>query len=314
MKDLLTTADLSTADAGEVLRLADGYAAEPDQQPTLLHNRLVALHFTKPSTRTRVSTEAAVLRLGGSPTMLTATDLQLGRGETIEDTARVLSGYVAAIVVRTSSDAELARFARAATVPVVNALTDGHHPLQSLTDLLTLRQVFGDLDGRRIAYVGAGNNVATSLAQAAALCGVDITLATPAAYAPDPAAIVVAERIAGATGATVRCTEDPYAAVRGASAVYTDVWLSMGDPAEQTATRRAALAPYRVDTAMLDHAAPEAVFLHCLPAHRGQEVTAEVIDGPRSRVFRQAANRLPVAQAVLTALLCGKLHGQRRDR
>ncbi|GAB3490163.1 ornithine carbamoyltransferase [Amycolatopsis cihanbeyliensis] len=314
MKDLLTTADLSTADTGEVLRLAQCYAADPDHEPMLLHNRLVALHFTKPSTRTRVSTEAAVLRLGGSPTMLTGTDLQLGRGETIEDTARVLSSYAAAIIVRTSSDEDLTRFARAATVPVINALTDGHHPLQSLTDLLTLRQVFGDLDGRRIAYLGAGNNVAASLAQAAALCGVDITLATPAAYPPDPTAIATARRIAATTGSTVDWTDDPETAARGASAVYTDVWVSMGDPAEQAAARRAALTPYQVDETVLAAAAPDAVFLHCLPAHRGQEVTAEVIDGPRSVVFQQAANRQPVAQTVLTALLGGKLHGQRRDR
>ncbi|RZQ65907.1 ornithine carbamoyltransferase [Amycolatopsis suaedae] len=312
VKDLLTTADLTSADLAELIRLAVRYAAEPDRDSLLLHRDLVALHFTKPSTRTRVSTEAAVLRLGGVPTLLTAQELQLGRGETIEDTARVLSSYVAAIVIRTSSDEELRRFAAAATVPVVNALTDGHHPLQSITDLFTLRQVFADLPGRRIAYVGAGNNVAVSLAQAAALSGVDIVLATPERFAPDEEGLGAARRIAAATGATVARTTDPHEAVHGASAVYTDVWLSMGDPADEARARRAALAPYRVDTDLMAKALPEAVFLHCLPAHRGDEVTGEVIDGPRSVVFRQAANRLPVAQAVLHALLSDMLDGAER--
>ncbi|WP_158888119.1 ornithine carbamoyltransferase [Amycolatopsis anabasis] len=310
MKDLLTTADLTPADFAELMRLTACYAQDPDHDPIFLHHGLVALHFTKPSTRTRVSTEAAVVRLGGTPITLSAAELQLGRGETIEDTARVLSSYVSALVIRSSSDAELARFAGAATVPVINALTDGHHPLQSLTDLFTLGQLFADLPGRRIAYVGAGNNVAVSLAQAAALSGVDIALATPDAYPPDAGGIRAAEQIAAATGSTVTCTRDPAEAVRGASAVYTDVWLSMGDPPHEAADRRAALAPYRVDSALMDRALPEAVFLHCLPAHRGEEVTADVIDGPRSVVFRQAANREPAAQAVLYALLRRKLQGR----
>ncbi|PXY19416.1 ornithine carbamoyltransferase [Prauserella muralis] len=310
MRNLLTTAELSTADFGVLMRLAEHYAQDRDHTPTALRNRLVALHFTKPSTRTRVSTEAAVTRLGGVPTLLAPGELQLGRGETIEDTARVLSSYVAAIVIRTASDEQLRRFAGAATVPVVNALTDGHHPLQSLTDLFTLRQVFGDLRGRRIAYVGAGNNVAVSLAQAAALAGVDIALATPEEYPPDAEGLFAAERIAATTGSTVERLSDPAEAVRDASAVYTDVWLSMGDPPEEAEARRIALKPYRVDKQLMLRARSDAVFLHCLPAHRGEEVSAEVIDDGQSVVFRQAANRQPVAQAVLYALLCGRLVGQ----
>ncbi|WP_158892635.1 ornithine carbamoyltransferase [Amycolatopsis anabasis] len=303
MQDLLTTAELTPAGFADLMELTARFAEDPVRDPDLLRNRLVGLHFTNPSTRTRVSTEAAVVRLGGTTTTLSPNDLQLGRGETIEDTARVLSGYLAALVIRTSSDTELARFAAAATIPVINACTDGHHPLQSLTDLFTLRQLFPDPRGRRIAYVGAGTNVAVSLAQAAALSEVDIALATPEAYPPDADGIRAAERIAASQGTAVVRTGDPAEAVRGASAVYTDVWLSMGDPPEEAAARRAALTPYRVDDALLGLALPEAVFLHCLPAHRGEEVTAEVIDGPRSVVFRQAANRQPVAQAVLHHLL-----------
>jgi ornithine carbamoyltransferase len=309
VKDLLTTADLTVDDTNELFRLAEVYRRDPDYSPIFLHHNLVALHFTQPSTRTRVSTEAAVVRLGGTPTMLTPDELQLGRGETIEDTARVLSGYVAAIVIRTPSDERLARFAAAATVPVINAMTARHHPLQSLTDLFTLRQLFANLRGRRLAYVGAGNNLAVSLAQAAALSAVDIVLATPDAYPPDEDGITVARRIAATTGSQVHRTTDPRAAAEGASAVYTDVWLSMDDPPEQADARRDALTPYRVDAELMSVALPEAVFLHCMPAHRGDEVTAEVFDGPRSLVLRQAANRQPIVQAVLYALLSRRLGG-----
>ncbi|SHF69977.1 ornithine carbamoyltransferase [Streptoalloteichus hindustanus] len=312
MKDLLTTADLTPDDVRELMRLAALFAEDPDHHPAFLHNQVVALYFTRPSTRTRVSTEAAVARLGGTPLTISPGELQLSRGESLEDTARVLSGYVAAIVVRGSSDEQLAQFADAATVPVVNALTNGQHPLQSLTDLFTLHQVFSDLRGRRVAYVGAGNNVAVSLAQAAALSGVDITLATPENYPPDPLELMAAEKIAAMTGSAVELVNDPRAAARGASAVYTDVWLSMGDAPEEAGARRAALSAFRVDADLMALARPEAVFLHCLPAHRGIEVTDEVMDGPNSVVFRQAANRRPVAQAVLYALLCRTLRGAER--
>jgi ornithine carbamoyltransferase len=194
-------------------------------------------------------------------------------------------------------------------VPVVNALTDGHHPLQSITDVFTLTELFGDLHGRTLAYVGAGNNVTHSLLEATALLGMNIAVATPPGYEPDPVTVADAEKLAADSGSTIHIGHDPAAAVRGASAVYTDVWLSMGDPAETRAARLADLAAYRMTPDLMALARPDAVFLHCLPAHRGEEVSAEVIDGPAARVFAQAANRLPVARAVLHALVADRLGG-----
>jgi len=307
-KDLLRTADLSRTDLELLLDLAaDAKTGGADR---LLAGETVVVYFTKPSTRTKLSVVTAIARLGGTPVVVGPTELQLGRGETIEDTARVMSGYARVIVVRTFADEDVRRLAAASTVPVVNALTDGHHPLQSLADLLTLRERFGDLAGRKVAYVGDGNNVAHSLVEACALLGVDVAVATPPGHELDASVVTVARAVAGAQGSTVNLTSDPYAAVAGASAVYTDVWVSMGDDPGERAQRVAALTPYRVDAKLMANARRDAVFLHCLPAHRGDEVTAEVMDGPQSLVFAQAANRLPTAQAVLTALLLGKLSGR----
>jgi ornithine carbamoyltransferase len=225
-----------------------------------------------------VSFEAAIFRLGGLPIMLRPDELQLGRGEPISDTARVLSSYCAAIVVRTFAQADVAELAEFASVPVINALTDEHHPCQALADCLTLRERFGDLVGLPVAYVGDDNNVATSLREAAALTGIDLRIAAP----PD----------------------DPREAVADARAVYTDVWVSMGQ--SDTQARRARLEPYRVTTELMQLAAHDTVFLHCLPAHRGEEVEAAVIDGPRSLVWQQAANRLPTEQALLHTLVTGE--------
>jgi ornithine carbamoyltransferase len=310
MKDLLRTADLTATDIETLLRLATRFVDAPRDRRDLLAGRTVVLYFAKPSTRTRISTATAVTRLGGTPLTVGGAELQLGRGETIEDTARVLSSYADTIVVRTFADDDVARLAAAASVPVVNALTDGHHPLQSLADLLTLRQLFGELRHRRIAYVGDGNNVAHSLLEAAALTGLDIAVATPAGYEPDKQIVEDARVLAQVHGSTIQLTGDPAEAAAGASAVYTDVWVSMGDLETERATRTHDLAPYRVTPELMGRARPDAVFLHCLPAHRGDEVTAEVIDGPRSAVFRQAANRLPTAQAVLCALVEGHLTGR----
>jgi ornithine carbamoyltransferase len=236
-------------------------------------------------------------------------ELQLGRGETIEDTARVVSRYAAAFVIRTFAQADVEAVAGAASIPVVNALTDEHHPCQSLADLLLLRERFGSLIGRKLAYVGDGDNVAHSLLEAAALAGLDIAVATPAGYEPDPEVVSRARELARVSGAQIDIGDDPRVAVKGADAVYTDVWLSMGDPESERAARQDALAPFRVTSALMADAAPDAVFLHCLPAHRGDEVDADVIDGDRSLVFDQAANRLPTAQAVLVALLERRLTG-----
>jgi ornithine carbamoyltransferase len=293
--DLLRIADLRPAELHRLLDLAAAMKADPRGWLDVMPGASIACYFAKPSTRTRVSFEAAVHRLGALPIMLRPDELQLGRGEPIADTARVLSSYCAAIVIRTFAQADVEEMATAASVPVINALTDEHHPCQALADLLTLRERFGRLEGLRVAYVGDGNNVAHSLMEAAALAGFELTLACPPGYLPDA-------DIARAAGPAVHLFRDPRDAVLGAHAVYTDVWVSMGDEQER-ARRMADLATYRVDHELMSLAANDAVFLHCLPAHRGEEVAADVIDGPRSAVWQQAANRLPTEQAVLHALV-----------
>lgn len=311
MKDLLRVSDLTGDDLTLLLRLAADFQAAPDSAHDLLARRIVPLYFAKPSTRTRLSTAAAVARLGGTPVGVGPGELQLRRGETIGDTARVMGSYAAAVVIRTYADADVADLAAAAPVPVVNALTDGHHPLQAVADLLTIRQRFGDPRGRRVAYVGDGGNVARSLMEAAALTGMDVAMATPPGYGPAEESVAFATGEAGRRGGSVTLTHDAAEAVKGASVVYTDVWLSMGDAEDERARRTEALAPYQVNEALMAQARDDAVFMHCLPAHRGQEVTAGVIDGPRSLAFPQAANRLPVTQAVLYALLTERLEGRR---
>jgi ornithine carbamoyltransferase len=311
MKDLLRIADLSPADLARLLQAGDTVRGNPCWNRSLLEGDTVVLYFAKPSTRTRLSFASAVTRLGGTPQVVGPAELQLGRGETIEDTARVVSRYARAFVIRTFADDDVARCARAATIPVVNALTDRHHPCQALADLVTLRRHFRRLEGLRLAYVGDGNNVAHSLLEACALSGVDIRVASPPGYEPDPAVVADAERLAHASGSDVAVVHDPHVAARGVHAVYTDVWVSMGDGEDERAARTAALTPYRVDRALMGLADRDAVFMHCLPAHRGDEVAAEVIDGPRSVVFDQAENRMHTAQALLEALVLGQLDGAR---
>lgn len=309
LKDLLRTADLTPHDVYHVLDLAAHYKRHPHRQKTLLSGETVVLYFNKPSTRTRISFETAVARLGAVPIGVGPNDLQLGRGETIEDTARVMSRYSKAFVIRTFKDEDVARFAAAASIPVINALTDGHHPCQSLADLLTLREVFGHLEGVSLAYLGDGNNVTHSLLEAGALAGVNVRVATPKSYGCDPAVVERARSIAQRTGSKILITEDPAEAVRGAHALYTDVWLSMGHAESERATRIQALGPYQVNDALMSQASPEAIFMHCLPDHRGEEVTAEVVDGARSVVFDQAENRLHTSTAILEALIRRELHG-----
>jgi ornithine carbamoyltransferase len=310
VKDLLHTSDLSAADMSVLLDLAAHARATPEAFTDRLRRRTVVMYFAKPSTRTRLSFETAIVRLGGTPITVTPHDLQLDRGETIEDTARATSAYADAFVIRTFSDANVARFAAAATIPVINALTDAHHPCQSVADMLTLRDRFGDLRGLRIAYVGDGyNNVTHSLIEACALMGCELRVATPPGFEPDPGVVARAMLVANMHGARVSVTSDAVAAVTGARVVYADVWASMGKPSEESDFRRQALEPYRVDDELLQHAHPDAVFLHCLPAHRGEEVTAGVLDGPRSLVWEQAKNRLHTGMAILVALLDGRLEG-----
>jgi ornithine carbamoyltransferase len=284
----LRVADLDHDGLAATLNLAASMKSRPHGFVDALRGDTVVCFFEKPSTRTRVSFAAAAERLGMLPLVLRPDELQLGRGETVADTARTLSGYAAAIVVRTFEHATVEEIAQYATVPVINALTDDHHPCQALADLLTLLERFHRLEGLKVAFIGDGNNVAASLAEAGQLAGVEVVIAAPPGYA---------SRIHGA-----RVVTDPLEAVEGAHAVYTDVWVSMGEETEREARLRE-LAAYQVDERLMQHARPDAVFMHCLPAHRGEEVSAEVIDGPQSVVWQQAENRMPTEEALLLTLV-----------
>jgi ornithine carbamoyltransferase len=287
-RHLLTGTELEADELHALLDRADALKAAPISSRAL-EGRSIALIFEKHSTRTRLSFEAGIFELGGQPVVLRRDDMQLARGESVADTARILSRHMAAIGVRTGPDALIEELAEHATVPVFNMLTAGHHPCQALADLMTLREAFGTLEGLKVAYVGDGNNVARSLALVGAIAGVEVAVASPEGYT-----------LTGAPDATL--TTDPAAAVAGAHAVYADVWVSMGD--EDTADeRRAALAPYRIDDALLDLAAPGAIALHCLPAHPGEEITAEVLYGDRQRIWDQAENRRHAQKAMLELLL-----------
>jgi ornithine carbamoyltransferase len=315
MRSLLRTSDLNSDDVIALLDLSQEIAEQPMARRDLLRGQIAVIYMDKPSTRTRLSFDAAIHRLGGDVAMVGPDDLQLGRGETIEDTARVVSGYASCFIVRTFSDDLVRSFSEAASIPVVNALTDLHHPCQSIADVFTLRERFGSLAGLQVAYAGDGhNNVVHSLIEAAALTGMHLTIASPPGYAPDREVVDLSLAIAKSTGATVRVTDDVHAAVAGAAAVYADTWLSMGIGEGERDARLAAFAPYQVDDALMAEAAAGAVFMHCLPAHRGEEVTASVIDGPHSIVFQQAQNRLHTEQAILVALFQGRLTGRTSAR
>jgi ornithine carbamoyltransferase len=269
-----------------------------------LEGKSVALVFEQPSTRTRVSFEVGVSELGGNTVILRGDELQLRRGESPRDTALVLSRFVHAIGIRTGDHAPVEELAEHGSVPVVNMLTRDHHPCQALADLQTLTERFGRLEGLRLAYVGDGNNVAASLMVLGAKAGVDVVVATPPQLAPSDAAVELARANAEGSGSAA-LTSDPQAAVVGAHAVYTDVWVSMGDDPREAAERREALAPYRLSSALLDAARDDAVALHCLPAHPGEEIDADVLYGPRSAIWDQAENRLHAQKALLELLLAG---------
>jgi len=302
-RSLLTLRRHSPADVRAVLDLADALKATPAPWPHLLAGRVVALVFERPSTRTRVSFESGVVRLGGSALALNARDLQLGRGETIEDTARVLSRMVDAIVLRTGPHAKLEELDAHSGVPVINGLTYEHHPCQALADAMTLRERFGALSGLRVAWLGDGNNVCVSLLVVAALTGLDVTVAVAPGYDPPADVLAWADAMARERGGGARIERDAVVAVEGARALYTDTWISMGDE-EDERRRLRDLAPYRVDDALLRAAAADAVAMHCLPAHPGQEITDEVLHGPRSAAWDQAENRMH-AQAALLAHALG---------
>ena len=299
-RHVLRIADLTAEQLLELLDLAAEMKANPRAWRHEHDGRMLACfsEFSKPSTSTRVSLEGAAWRLGMLPIMLGPDELELGRGEPMADTARLLSGLVDAIAIRAAAQSDVEQLAAAASVPVINALTDDHHPCQALADLLTLREHYGRLEGLRLAYVGDGNNVLNSLMEASALAGVAVRVATPAGHEPDPDVVDTARRLGG----DIELTRDPAEAVNCAHAVCTNVWGSMGNE-EGRSKRLERLAPYRVTPKLLQRACPGAVFLHCLPAHRGEEVDPAVIDGPHSLVFPQAANRLPTEQALVHTLL-----------
>ena len=297
-RDFLAIPDYSREELLALFDLAErmrsgGFTDKP------LAGKSLAMIFMKASTRTRVSFEVGTWQLGGHALFLSPRDVQLGRGEPIADTARVLSRYVDGIMIRTFAHAEVEELARFATVPVINGLTDLLHPCQILADLLTIRQHLGSIDGRRVAWVGDGNNMANSWINAAYRLGFDLTLACPEGYEPDQA---ILERAQGA--ANVRVVRDPVEAVESADVVNTDVWASMGQEEEQ-AVREKAFKGYIVDDALMSRAQQDAIFLHCLPAHRGEEVAASVIDGPQSVVWDEAENRLHVQKAIMANLIGG---------
>ncbi len=296
-RHFLADDDLTPAEQAEVLELAASLKAGA-ASPTPLAGRAVAVVFEKPSTRTRLSFEVGIVQLGGHPVVLDARSTQLGRGETIEDTARVLSRYVDAIVIRTFGQDRIEALAGASDVPVVNALTDLFHPCQVLADLQTVRERKGRLAGLTLTYLGDGaNNMAHSLLVGGALAGMHVRVGAPVGYQPDPA---VVER-AAVHGTTLLVTDDPAEAASGADVLTTDVWVSMGQ--QDGDQRRTDLAPYALDDAAVAAAAPDPVVLHCLPAHRGEEISASVLDGPQSAVWDEAENRLHAQKALLTWLL-----------
>jgi ornithine carbamoyltransferase len=288
-RHFLTGSELSASELDGLLTRAAELKSSPLSSNALV-GRTVALIFQRPSTRTRLSFEAGIAELGGHPMLLRTEDLQLSRGESVRDTAYVLSRHAAAVGVRTGPDEFVAELAEHSSVPVFNMLTAGHHPCQALADLLTLRETFGRLQGLKLAYVGDGNNVARSLAILGDLAGVEVRVASPPSFALQP--------IAGAI-----LTDDPRAAVQDVDVVYTDVWVSMGDDPDSADERRRALAPYRLDQALLGLAAPNAIVLHCLPAHPGEEITAGLLYGERQRIWDQAENRRHAQKALLELLV-----------
>ena len=311
MKDLLRTEDLSRNDVELLLDSAAKFAVEPLSAANHLQNKTVAIYMTKPSTRTRLASESATAHLGGTPIFIRGDELQLGRGETIADTAKIFSGFCDALIIRTYKQSEVDELGRAASIPVINALTDEDHPTQMLADWLTIREVFGkELANRKFAYFGDGNNMSHAWLMMGAIMGVHVVAATPEGkWSPDPAVIKRAESIATKNGGKVEITNDPVAAAKDASVIYTDVWMSMGDPESDRAEKMNVLAPFAVTESLMSHSAKDSIFMHCLPAHRGEEVAASVIDGAKSVIWREAYHRRTTIQALLYHLTRNDLKG-----
>lgn len=311
MKDLLRTSDLSRADVDLLLDTAADFAKNPLRSKDALAHKSVAIYMTKPSTRTRLSSETAVAHLGGTPIFIRGDELQLGRGETIADTAKIISGYCDALIIRTFAQAEVDELGANASIPVINALTDDDHPTQLLADWLTIRETFGsDVSGRKFVYLGDGNNMSHAWLTMGAIMGAHVVAATPSGkWAPSPDVVAMAQAIAKKTGAIIEVTNDPEVACKDASALYTDVWMSMGDPEAERAEKIKVLAPFAVTDSLMALTASDSIFMHCLPAHRGEEVAASVIDGPKSVIWREAYHRRTTIQALLYHLTRGELAG-----
>jgi ornithine carbamoyltransferase len=311
MKDLLRTEHLSRADVELLLSTAAEFAENPLRSKTALANKTVAIYMTKPSTRTRLASETAVAHLGGTPIFIRGDELQLGRGETIADTARIISGYCSALIIRTFAQADVDELGANASIPVINALTDVDHPTQLLADWLTIREKFGtDISGRKFVYLGDGNNMSHAWLIMGAIMGAHVVAATPSGkWAPDPVVVAVAKNIASHSGGKVEVSNDPEAASKDASVLYTDVWMSMGDSEADRAEKVLALSPFAVTENLMKLTAKDSLFMHCLPAHRGEEVEASVIDGPRSVNWREAYHRRTTIQSILYHLVQGDLKG-----
>ena len=311
MKDLLRTQDLSRDDVELLLETAAAFAKEPLRSKSALANKSVAIYMTKPSTRTRLSSETAVAHLGGVPIFIRGDELQLGRGETIADTAKIFSGYCSALIIRTFAQSDVDELGKHASIPVINALTDDDHPTQLLADWLTIRENFGkDIAGRKFVYLGDGNNMSHAWLIMGAIMGAHVVAATPSGkWAPSAKIVEIAKNIAAKNGGKVEVSHDPEAASKDASVLYTDVWMSMGDSESERDEKVLALSPFAVTENLFSLTNKDSIFMHCLPAHRGEEVEASVIDGPRSVIWREAYHRRTTIQSLLFHLTQGDLKG-----
>ena len=311
MKDLLRTADLSRDDVELLLETAAKFAVTPLSASEHLRNKSVAIYMTKPSTRTRLASETAVAHLGGTPIFIRGDELQLGRGETISDTAKIISGFCDALIIRTFAQSDVNELGANATIPVINALTDDDHPTQLLADWMVIRETFGkDISGRKFVYFGDGNNMTNAWLIMGAIMGAHVVAATPEGkWAPDANYVNIAKDIAAKSGGSIEITHDPNAAAKDASVLYTDVWMSMGDPESERKEKIEVLAPFSITESLMSLSAKDSIFMHCLPAHRGEEVESSVIDGEKSRIWREAYHRRTTIQAILYHLTRNELKG-----
>jgi len=305
-KDFLAVSDYSPEELNELIDLATDLKTEyfKHGNPPLLKGKVLAMLFSKPSLRTRVSFDMAMRHLGGDALFISPNEIGLGKRESIADIARVLSGYVQGIMARVFEHDHVLQLAKWSTVPVINGLSDYNHPCQAMADILTIKENFGKLPGLNVTFIGDGNNVAVSLMHVCAKLGLNFSIANPEGYGIDESAVELACEFASSSGSQIKCYRDPHEAVVGADVIYTDTWTSMGQE-EETQKREEIFPPYQVNQALLSEANPDAIVLHCLPAHRGQEITDEVADGPHSRLFPQAHNRLHAQKAIVLRLMQG---------